>query len=100
VRGARALAQRLAADIATASRAAGAAVTIDGVAALDRGDAVALAPPGLWSPNRSCRLVRAVDGWIAVNLARPADVELVPRVREASPTSCCRRACSACRYRK
>lgn len=78
VRRARALAERLAADIATASRLAGATVTIDGVAALGRRDAVALEPPGLWSANRSCRLVRAVDGWIAVNLARPADVELVP----------------------
>lgn len=73
-----ALARRLAADIATASRAVGGGVTIDGLAALDRRDAVALQPPGLWSANRHCRLVRAVDGWIAVNLARATDVELVP----------------------
>lgn len=72
------LAERLAADIAITSRVAGAAVTIDGVAALDRGDAVVLAQPGLRSANLSCRLVRAADGWIAVNLARPADVALVP----------------------
>jgi hypothetical protein len=37
-----------------------------------------LARPGVWSPNRACRLVRAQDGWIAVNLAREDDRDLVP----------------------
>ncbi len=29
-------------------------------------------------PNRQCRLIKAVDGWIAVNLAREDDVASVP----------------------
>ncbi len=37
-----------------------------------------LAEPGLWSPNRACRLVQTADGWIAINLAREEDRELVP----------------------
>lgn len=45
---------------------------------IDRSDALSLRPPGLWSPNRSCRLVQAADGWIAVNLARASDVDLIP----------------------
>jgi crotonobetainyl-CoA:carnitine CoA-transferase CaiB-like acyl-CoA transferase len=32
---------------------------------------------GEWSANGSCRLLRAADGWIAVNLARPHDVDAV-----------------------
>lgn len=31
---------------------------------------IVLQPPGIWSPNRHCRLVEASDGWMAVNLAR------------------------------
>jgi hypothetical protein len=46
--------------------------------ALDRSDVVALHSPGLWSANRSCRLVRARDGWIAVNLPREEDLAAVP----------------------
>jgi len=34
--------------------------------------------PGLWSANRSCRLVATCDGWVAVNLARDEDRECVP----------------------
>jgi hypothetical protein len=37
-----------------------------------------LAAPGRVSPNGACRLVRAADGWIAVNLAREEDRDLVP----------------------
>jgi hypothetical protein len=36
-----------------------------------------LSPPGLWSPNRHCRMVEAADGWIAVNLARAEDQQAV-----------------------
>jgi hypothetical protein len=39
---------------------------------------LALAEPGRVSPNGACRLVRAADGWIAVNLAREEDRELIP----------------------
>jgi hypothetical protein len=34
--------------------------------------------PGLRSANRHCRLLRAQDGWTALNLARAEDWELVP----------------------
>ncbi len=37
-----------------------------------------LDPPTRISANRACRMVRAADGWIAVNLAREEDRELVP----------------------
>lgn len=33
--------------------------------------------PGPISANRHCRLIAARDGWVAVNLARPDDVELI-----------------------
>jgi len=33
---------------------------------------------GRTSPGGSCRLLRAADGWIALNLARPEDIELLP----------------------
>jgi len=46
--------------------------------ALDRGDSVALESPGLWSPNRSCRLIEAKDGWIAANLPREDDLACIP----------------------
>lgn len=34
--------------------------------------------PGIQSANRHCRLLRAQDGWVALNLARGEDRELVP----------------------
>jgi len=34
--------------------------------------------PGLCSANRHCRLLKAQDGWVALNLAREEDRELVP----------------------
>ena len=37
-----------------------------------------LARPNLISANGSCRLIRARDGWIAFNLARPEDRDVLP----------------------
>lgn len=68
----------LAQQVVRSSGLVGRAVTVDEKQVLDRSGAFALARPGLVSANRSCRLVRAADGWIAVNLAREADVELLP----------------------
>lgn len=34
--------------------------------------------PGLASANRHCRLLRCADGWAALNLARPDDLDLIP----------------------
>ncbi len=45
---------------------------------LERTGHLTLKPPGVWSANRSCRMVEAADGWIAVNLARPDDQTLLP----------------------
>jgi crotonobetainyl-CoA:carnitine CoA-transferase CaiB-like acyl-CoA transferase len=44
----------------------------------DRRGELPLREPGRVSPNGACRLVRAADGWIAVNLAREEDRELIP----------------------
>lgn len=33
---------------------------------------------GMRSANGSCRLLRARDGWVAINLPRPGDLELLP----------------------
>lgn len=50
---------------------------VDGAALLGERAALAgLTRRGAISPGDSCRLVRAADGWIAVNLARPDDVAL------------------------
>ncbi|MET0138310.1 MAG: CoA transferase, partial [Sphingobium sp.] len=57
-------------------------VTVNARSVLDRSDAMALGRPGFWSPNRSCRLIAASDGWIAVNLARTDDRDLVPALLE------------------
>lgn len=64
--------------IAARSAAIGQRVVIDPGQVLDRSGHLALAPPGLWSPNRACRLVQALDGWLAVNLPRDSDLLAVP----------------------
>lgn len=45
---------------------------------LERDAPGGLERPGLASANRHCRLLRARDGWVALNLARADDQELVP----------------------
>jgi crotonobetainyl-CoA:carnitine CoA-transferase CaiB-like acyl-CoA transferase len=40
---------------------------------------------GRISPGGSCRLLRCADGWIALNLAREADVRALPAWLEAPP---------------
>lgn len=69
---------RWAEEIAAASAAIGGTVRIDRQAVLDRSGDLRLGRPGIWSPNRTCRLVRAADGWLAVNLPRPDDRDMVP----------------------
>ena len=48
-----------------------------------------LREPGQCSANGHCRLIAVRDGWVAVNLARPDDVELVAALsqREGPPWS-------------
>lgn len=56
----------------------GGRVRIDPVQVLDRSPWVPLQPPSQISPNGSCRLLPAADAWIAVNLPRATDRELLP----------------------
>lgn len=52
---------------------------IDGPALLgERAAILGLARRGTASPSGSCRLLACSDGWIALNLARPEDVALLP----------------------
>ena len=67
-----------AAEIAISSAINGRRVEIDTGTVADRGDGLVLRRPGVWSPNRRCRLVRAADGWLAVNLPRDSDRLSVP----------------------
>ncbi|MDB5445165.1 MAG: hypothetical protein JWQ97_482 [Phenylobacterium sp.] len=68
----------LAARIAERSAKLGRRVEVDLAAVADRSGLLKLGRPGLWSPNRACRLVQTADGWIAVNLAREDDLGLIP----------------------
>jgi hypothetical protein len=68
----------LAATIARLSGEVGRRVEIDVARIADRSGTLDLQPPGTWSANRSCRLIRTADGWMAVNLPRTDDREAVP----------------------
>ncbi|MDR3386341.1 MAG: CoA transferase [Rudaea sp.] len=43
-----------------------------------------LAIPGIFSANGACRLLPTLDGWLALNLARPDDIDLVNALTGAS----------------
>ncbi len=73
----------LAAEIAARSSRIGLGVDVTSLGVLDRARHLPLRPPGRISPNGSCRLFRAADGWIALNLARPEDLDLLPAWLEA-----------------
>lgn len=68
----------LCAEVAELTGRLGRRVEPQALGILDRTGHLALGPPGRVSPNGACRLVRAADGWIAVNLARDEDRDLVP----------------------
>lgn len=55
-----------------------AAVRLEPVDLLWRDAPGGLAPPDHRSANRSCRLIEAHDGWLALNLAREDDRDLIP----------------------
>ena len=69
---------RLAAHIAELSAQLGCRVDIAALKATDRRRCLTLSPPGDISPNGACRILRAADGFMALNLARWEDLELVP----------------------
>jgi crotonobetainyl-CoA:carnitine CoA-transferase CaiB-like acyl-CoA transferase len=69
-------------DAATAAtrlaRELGAALEIDGPALLgERAAILGIEPHGTLSAGGTCRLLRAADRWVAMNLARRDDVELL-----------------------
>jgi CoA-transferase family III len=72
-----ALAQ-LSADIARLTAELGRRVDVAALGATGRRGQLKLHAPGRFSANRACGLFRAADGWIAVNLARDEDRELIP----------------------
>ena len=63
--------------LAQAARRMGGSIAFDADSALFR-DLPGLSAPGLISPNGQCHLLRAADGWVAVNLAREDDRAAVP----------------------
>lgn len=76
-------------EIAARSARLGRRVAVDEGVLSQRAAFFSLGVPAEWSANRSCRMVRALDGWIAVNLPRESDLELIPAwvgcVLEAEP---------------
>jgi crotonobetainyl-CoA:carnitine CoA-transferase CaiB-like acyl-CoA transferase len=75
----------LSADIARLTARLGRRVDVAALGVTDRRGQLALKAPGRMSANRACGLVRAADGWIAVNLAREEDRELVPAWMRCEP---------------
>lgn len=69
---------QLSAEVAEASATVGRRVDVASLRITDRAGELPLAPPGRTSPNGACRLLAAADGWLALNLARPEDRDLVP----------------------
>lgn len=53
-------------------------VDVAALGVTDRAGHLPLAEPGRTSPNGACHLLRVADAWIAVNLAREEDRELIP----------------------
>jgi hypothetical protein len=68
----------LSADVARLSADLGRRVDVAAMGVTERRGHLPLDPPTRVSSNRACRMVCAADGWIAVNLAREEDRELVP----------------------
>ncbi|MDZ4374201.1 MAG: CoA transferase [Phenylobacterium sp.] len=70
---------RLCADIEGLTEAMGRGVRPKDLGVLDRAGHLTLGEPGRpISPNGACRMLRAADGWVALNLAREDDRALVP----------------------
>jgi hypothetical protein len=64
----------------------GAALRVDGPALLgERAACAGLKRGGRVAPGGASRLLRARDGWIALSLARPDDVDLLPAWLEEAP---------------
>lgn len=74
--------------IASVSARLGRPVDVAALGITSRAGEVPLGPPGARvSPNGACRLFPAADGWMAVNLAREEDRELVAAWLECDPAA-------------
>lgn len=74
------LADAVDATLARLSKAAatnGSRLSIEAAAVLHRDPPQGFGRPGLWSTNRSSRMIAAVDSWLAVSLARDDDRDSV-----------------------
>lgn len=69
---------RQTAEVAELTRRLGRRVDVSAMGVLDRTGQLHLDPPGRRSPNGACRLFRAADGWMVLNLAREEDRDLIP----------------------
>lgn len=83
------LVNRLTTEIERLSSMIGASVQLLPEVVLDRSDSVELNIPGKVSANGSCRLVQAKDGWVAINLPRECDREMIPALLEVHMDQVC-----------
>ena len=65
-------------ELCCSTAAFGARLEIDASVLGGRAHLLNLRRGGAQSCNRSCRLLEARDGWIALSLPRPSDIELLP----------------------
>ncbi len=65
-------------ELRTSALDFGARLDIDASVLGGRAHLLNLQRGGLKSCNRSCRLLEARDGWIALSLPRPSDIEMLP----------------------
>src|SRR4051794_14829503 len=73
--------EELVAQLAAVSGEVGCRVELDAATMLTgRAALLGLERAGRTSANGTCRLLDAGDGWVAVNLARPSDVEAVAAI--------------------
>jgi hypothetical protein len=79
------LATRLS-DLAATIAALGGPVVDGSALAAERAALQGLGPPGRTSSGGACELLPTADGWLAVNLPRPSDHELLPAWLEDDAT--------------
>ncbi len=72
--------------LAKVSAQLGREVLLDPIDTLDRSRDLSLRSPDLISANGTCRLLQAADTWVAVNLARTDDIDMVPALIEENLT--------------
>ena len=68
----------LLAAVETGAAAIGPGLSADPLILTERAALHGLSRRGRISCNGSCRLIEARDGWVAVNLPRASDIELLP----------------------